>query len=52
MRTQAQLALNEDEERGILAALEELDSGMGIPLADVMREIRSNALLKNPLSFP
>jgi hypothetical protein len=33
--------LSEEEERGILAGLAELDSRGGIPLADVVREIRS-----------
>jgi hypothetical protein len=33
--------LSEDEERGILAGLDELDGGRGIPLADVVREIRN-----------
>jgi len=32
--------LSEVEEKGILTALEELDAGRGIPLADVVREIR------------
>ena len=34
--------LTEQEEQGILAALNELDAGGGIPLADVVREIRSD----------
>ena len=34
------LPLTEEEERGILAALEELDGGKGIPLADVVRQIK------------
>lgn len=29
------------EEAGILAGLEELDAGRGIPLADVIRDIRA-----------
>ncbi|MGH7774298.1 MAG: hypothetical protein ACREQA_18895 [Candidatus Binatia bacterium] len=33
--------LTEEEEAGILAGLNELDAGRGIPLADVVREIRS-----------
>ena len=37
-------ALTEQEEMGILAALEELDAGKGIPLADVVREIRSGSV--------
>ena len=32
--------LTEGEETGILAGLDELDAGRGIPLADVVREIR------------
>jgi hypothetical protein len=36
--------LTEEEEMGILAALEELDAGKGIPLADVVREIRSGSV--------
>lgn len=32
--------LTEEEERGILAALDELDGGGGRPLSDVVREIR------------
>lgn len=32
--------LTEQEERGILAALDELDGGRGIPRSDVVREIR------------
>jgi len=36
--------LSDEEERGILAGLAELDSGRGIPLADVVREIRSGSL--------
>jgi len=37
-------SLTEQEEQGILAALEELDAGNGIPLADVLREIRSGSV--------
>ena len=36
--------LSEVEEKGILTALEELDAGGGIPLADVVREIRGGSL--------
>jgi hypothetical protein len=32
--------LTEEEERGVLAALDELDGGRGRPLSDVVREIR------------
>jgi hypothetical protein len=32
--------LSMEEEKGILAGLEQLDAGGGIPLADVVREIR------------
>lgn len=32
--------LTPQEEEGILAGLEQLDAGRGIPLADVIREIR------------
>ena len=32
--------LTEEGERGILAALDELDGGRGRPLSDVVREIR------------
>ncbi len=35
--------LSEEEESGVLAGLAELDSGRGIPLADVVREIRSGS---------
>jgi hypothetical protein len=35
--------LTEAEEAGLLAALDELDAGKGIPLADVVREIRGHA---------
>jgi hypothetical protein len=31
------------EEEGILAALDELDAGGGVPLGDVVREIRSSS---------
>lgn len=34
------ITLTEEEESGILAGLAELDAGRGIPLADVVREIR------------
>ncbi len=34
-------ALTAEEEERILAGLAELDAGRGIPLADVVREIRS-----------
>ena len=33
--------LSAQEEEGILAALDELDAGSGIPLGDVVREIRT-----------
>lgn len=33
-------ALTEQEEVGIRQALDELDAGNGVPLADVVREIR------------
>ena len=36
-------SLTAEEEVGILAALDELDAGRGIPLADVIREIRSDS---------
>ena len=32
--------LTSQEEKGILAGLEQLDAGRGIPLADIVREIR------------
>ncbi len=35
--------LSEAEEKGILAGLDELDAGKGIPLADVVREIRGSS---------
>ncbi len=35
--------LTEEEEQGILAGLADLDAGRGIPLADVVREIRSGS---------
>jgi hypothetical protein len=35
--------LTPEEEAGILAALDQLDAGGGIPLADVVREIRSRS---------
>lgn len=35
--------LTEEEEAGILAGLNELDAGRGIPLADVVREIRRSS---------
>jgi predicted transcriptional regulator len=35
--------LTEEEEKGILAGLAGLDAGRGIPLADVVREIRSGS---------
>jgi hypothetical protein len=34
--------LTEEEESGIVEGLNELDAGRGIPLADVLREIRSS----------
>ena len=36
-------ALTEEEEKGIVAALTALDAGKGVPLADVVREIRSGS---------
>jgi len=36
-------SLSEAEEVGILKALEELDAGRGIPLSDVIKEIRSSS---------
>lgn len=36
-------SLTDDEEAGVRAGLDELDAGRGIPLADVIREIRGNA---------
>lgn len=33
--------LTEQEEAGLLAALDELDAGSGTPLGDVVREIRA-----------
>lgn len=35
--------LTADEEAGILTGLDQLDAGRGIPLADVVREIRSGS---------
>ena len=35
--------LTEEEEKGILAGLGGLDAGKGIPLADVVREIRGGS---------
>lgn len=35
--------LSEVEEKGILAGLDELDAGRGIPLTDVVREIRGSS---------
>ncbi|MFQ5990404.1 MAG: hypothetical protein ACE5K9_10860 [Candidatus Methylomirabilales bacterium] len=35
--------LTPEEETGILAGLNQLDAGGGIPLADVVREIRSGS---------
>jgi hypothetical protein len=35
--------LTEEEESGIAEGLNELDAGGGIPLADVLQEIRSSA---------
>lgn len=39
--------LSEDEEQGVLAGLQELDAGRGIPLVDVVREIRTHSSSKN-----
>lgn len=36
-------SLTDDEEAGVRAGLDELDAGRGIPVADVIREIRGNA---------
>ena len=36
-------ALSEEEEAGIIAALDELNAGGGTPLADALREIRSGS---------
>ena len=36
------VSLSEDEETGISEGLNELDAGRGIPLADVLQEIRLN----------
>ena len=33
-------SLTDEEERGISSALQELDAGKGIPLSDVVNEIR------------
>ena len=35
--------LTPEEEAGIVAGLDQLDAGKGIPLADVVREIRSGS---------
>ena len=35
--------LTPEEDAGILAALDTLDAGRGIPLADVVREIRGGS---------
>jgi len=35
--------LTEEEERGIMTGLADLDAGRGTPLADVVREIRSGS---------
>lgn len=34
-------ALTPEEESGILAALDQLDAGRGVPILDVVREIRA-----------
>ena len=39
----APIALTEAEETGISRGLDELDAGRGMPLADVVREIRGGA---------
>ena len=36
-------SLTKEEEAGILAGLAELDAGRGIPLADVVRQLRCGA---------
>lgn len=36
------IPLTQEEETGILAGLDELDAGGGIPLLDVVREIRGD----------
>lgn len=38
--------LTDAEDAGIRAALDALDAGRGIPLADVVRELRGNARSK------
>ncbi len=35
--------LSQEEEQGLLAALDQIEAGQGIPLADVVREIRNRA---------
>jgi hypothetical protein len=40
---QSQPSLSDEEERGIRAALRELDAGKGKSLSDVIREIRGRA---------
>lgn len=35
--------LSEEEESGIVESLRELDAGHGIPLADILQRIRSDA---------
>lgn len=37
------VSLSEDEDAGISEGLNELDAGRGIPLADVLQEIRLSA---------
>lgn len=39
-------SLTEEEEAGILAGLADLDAGKGVPLADVIREIRSRSSVR------
>lgn len=36
--------LTEEEDRGIAAALTQLDAGKGIPLSDVVKDIRRRSL--------
>jgi len=35
--------MTEEEEAGVLLAIEEIEAGQGIPLEDVIREIRARA---------
>ena len=40
---------SEAEEKGILAGLDELDTGRGIPLTEVVREIRGGHQARRPI---